>query len=293
VTVALGGDGGDELFAGYATYQADKLARIYDRLPRLLTRQLVPALVHRLPVSDGKISLDFKAKRFADNALLEPGRRHYAWKAFFDDALKRAVLSADLIAALDGSLDTYPMFQRHYDQVAHHDRLNAFLYADTKVYLPDDILVKVDRMSMAHSLEARVPLLDHRLAEFLFGLPGSLKMPGLRLKSLLKDTMRGLLPEQTLRKRKGGFNVPMSRWLKHELRPLLQDRLSAARIRAQGVFDSRTVCRLVDHHLANRADYSRNLWALLIFSLWQDGRAGATFPLPRAHALPSFPLVSV
>jgi len=270
VTVALGGDGGDEVFAGYVTYQADKLARLYDRLPGFLTRGLAPALARRLPVSDGKVSLDFKARRFVENALLEPGRRHYAWKAFFADGLKRAVLSGDVLAALDGASDTYHVFGSCYERVRHHDWLNAFLYADTKVYLADDILVKVDRMSMAHSLEVRVPLLDYRVVEYVFGLPGHVKMPGFGLKRLLKRTMRGLLPEGTLRRGKGGFNVPIPVWLKHELRPLLQEYLAPDRLRRQGIFNPTTVSRLVSDHLEGTADYSRNIWALLVFSLWHE-----------------------
>src|SRR5438034_309129 len=294
VTVALGGDGGDELFAGYVTYQADKLARLYERLPGLLTRGLIPAVVRRLPVSEGKVSFDFKARRFIADALLEPGRRHYAWKAFFDDSLKRDVLCDDVLAGLDGRLDAFPVYRRHYDEVPHHDPLNRFLYADTRVYLPDDILVKVDRMSMAHSLEVRVPLLDHRVVEFMFRLPGVLKMPGLALKHVLKRTMRGLLPDETLRKRKGGFNVPMSAWLKQQLRPLVDEYLSPARVRRDGFFRPETTSRLVVEHMTGRADYSRNLWALLLFGVWLEqartsGASAATSAIA-AGLTPSFAL---
>ena len=294
VTVALGGDGGDELFAGYVTYQADKLARLYERLPGLLTRGLIPAVVRRLPVSEGKVSFDFKARRFIADALLEPGRRHYAWKAFFDDSLKRDVLCDDVLSGLDGRLDAFPVYRRHYDEVPHHDPLNRFLYADTRVYLPDDILVKVDRMSMAHSLEVRVPLLDHRVVEFMFRLPGVLKMPGLALKHVLKRTMRGLLPDETLRKRKGGFNVPMSAWLKQQLRPLVDEYLSPARVRRDGFFRPETTSRLVVEHMTGRADYSRNLWALLLFGVWLEqartsGASAATSAIA-AGLTPSFAL---
>src|SRR5437667_445283 len=294
VTVALGGDGGDELFAGYVTYQADKLARLYERLPGLLTRGLIPAVVRRLPVSEGKVSFDFKARRFIADALLEPGRRHYAWKAFFDDSLKRDVLCDDVLAGLDGRLDAFPVYRRHYDEVPHHDPLNRFLYADTRVYLPDDILVKVDRMSMAHSLEVRVPLLDHRVVEFMFRLPGVLKMPGLALKHVLKRTMRGLLPDETLRKRKGGFNVPMSAWLKQQLRPLVDEYLSPARVRRDGFFRPETTSRLVVEPMTGRADYSRNLWALLLFGVWLEqartsGASAATSAIA-AGLTPSFAL---
>ncbi len=270
VTVALGGDGGDELFAGYLTYQADKLAEMYNRLPGFLSHGLLPSLARRLPVSEGKVSFDFKARRFVDHALLEPGRRHYGWKAFFDDDLKRAVLSDDVLATLNGSLDSYSVFRRYYDEMGHRDALNRFLYADAKVYLADDILVKVDRMSMAHSLEVRVPLLDYRVVELMFSLPGDLKMPGLKLKYMLKRIARRLLPPQTLKKPKGGFNVPMPAWLKHELRPMMLDCLSPTSIKAQGFFRAETVSRLVGDHLTGKANYSRNLWALLVFSLWYE-----------------------
>src|SRR5438876_1011048 len=294
VTVALGGDGGDELFAGYVTYQADKLARLYERLPGLLTRGLIPAVVRRLPVSEGKVSFDFKARRFIADALLEPGRRHYAWKAFFDDSLKRDVLCDDVLAGLDGRLDAFPVYRRHYDEVPHHDPLNRFLYADTRVYLPDDILVKVDRMSMAHSLEVRVPLLDHRVVEFMFRLPGVLKMPGLALTHVLKRTMRGLLPDETLRKRKGGVNVSMSARLKQQLRPLVDEYLSPARVRRDGFFRPETTSRLVVEHMTGRADYSRNLWALLLFGVWLEqartsGASAATSAIA-AGLTPSFAL---
>ena len=270
VTVAVGGDGGDELFAGYVTYRADKLARWYARLPRPVAGRLIPALVRRLPVSEGKVSFDFKARRFVASALLDADRRHYAWKAFFDDAMKQAVLSDDVLRRLDGSLDAFGVFQRRYDEVPGADALNRALYVDTAVYLPDDILVKVDRMSMAHSLEVRVPLLDHRVVEFAFGLPGTLKMPGLTLKSLLKRTMRGILPRATARKRKAGFNVPMAAWLKRDLRPLVDEYLSPHRVQSEGFFRPQTVAGLVADHLAGRADYSRNIWALLIFAVWRE-----------------------
>ena len=275
VTVAVGGDGGDEVFAGYVTYRADKLARWYARLPRPVAERLIPALVRRLPVSEGKVSFDFKARRFVASALLDADRRHYAWKAFTDESMKRALFSDDVVRRLDGSLDAFGVFRSRYDEVPDADALNRALYVDTAVYLPDDILVKVDRMSMAHSLEVRVPLLDHRVVEFAFGLPGTLKMPGLALKSLLKRTMRGILPPATASKRKAGFNVPMAAWLKRDLRPLVDQYLSPHRVKGQGFFRPETVTGLVADHLAGRADYSRNIWALLIFAVWQE-RAGAT-----------------
>ncbi len=270
VTVALGGDGGDELFAGYATYQADKLARLYERLPAPLSQGLLPALVRRLPVSDRKVSFDLKARRFVEHALLEPGRRHYAWKAFFSDDLKAALLTPDVRVCLNGGLDGYGPYRRQIEAVGHLDPLSRWQYADTRVSLPDDMLTKVDRMSMAHSLEARVPLLDVRLVEFAFRLPGDLKMPGLKLKHFLRAAVREKLPPEILSQPKRGFNAPMNRWLKTDLRPLVDAYLAPDVIRRQGVFQPDVVARLVADHQAGRADYSRNLWALLMFVLWRD-----------------------
>ncbi|MFN8482633.1 MAG: asparagine synthase (glutamine-hydrolyzing) [Anaerolineae bacterium] len=270
VTVALGGDGGDELFAGYATYQADKLAAMYEHLPAPLSRGLVPTVVRQLPVSDSKVSFDLKARRFVAHALLEPGRRHYAWKAFFSDDLKRELLAPDVRTALNGGLDGYEPFRRQYDAASHMDALSRYQYADTRVSLPDDMLTKVDRMSMAHSLEARVPLLDVGLVEFAFRLPGALKMPGLKLKHFLRETMRDSLPREILRQPKRGFNAPMSRWLKTDLRPLVEAYLAPDVIARQGYFQPGVVSRLVADHRAGRADYSRNLWALLMFNLWAE-----------------------
>ncbi len=270
VTVALGGDGGDELFAGYATYQADKLAAVYEHLPGPISRGLVPAVVRQLPVSDRKVSFDLKARRFVAHALLEPGRRHYAWKAFFNDDLKGELLDPGLRAALNGGLDGYGPFRRQYEAAAHLDELSRYQYADTRVSLPDDMLTKVDRMSMAHSLEARVPLLDVGLVEFAFRLPGALKMPGLKLKHFFRETMRDILPREILRQPKRGFNAPMSRWLKTDLRPLVESYLAPDTVARQGFFQPAVVSRLVADHQAGRADYSRNLWALLMFNLWAE-----------------------
>lgn len=273
VAVALAGDGGDELFAGYLTYQADKLARLYRRLPGLLSRRLIPAAVQRLPLSDRRVSLDFKARRFVEHALLDPEERHYAWKAFFDLPLQRALLQPDLAAAVEGQGSAYQAYRRQYEAATHLDAIGRFQYADARVYLPDDNLLKVDHMGLAHSLEVRVPLVDQGLVEFAFRLPERARMPGLRLKHLLRSAMRGMLPPEILRRPKQGFNVPMSRWLQRELRPLLDEYLSATVVRRQGYLRPECVAALVAEHMAGRADHTHHLWGLLAFGLWVE-RAG-------------------
>ena len=270
VTVALSGDGGDELFAGYLTYQADKLARIYGRVPDILSRKAIPWFVHKLPVSDTKINFGFKAQRFVDQALLEPGQRHFAWKAFFSEDLKESLLQKPLLKDIQGSLDGYLPYKYYFDEAHHFEEITRYQYADTMVYLIDNNLTKVDRISMAHSLEVRVPLLGTEVVEFAFQLPDRLKMPGMKLKHFLKETAKDMLPDEIINRPKKGFNVPMPRWLKEELRPVLDHYLSPAMIGKQGYFNSHTIQNLVDSHMSGKADYSRNLWALLMFNLWVE-----------------------
>ena len=270
VTVALSGDGGDELFAGYLTYQADKLAHIYGRVPGLLSKKAIPWLIHKLPVSDSKINFGFKARRFVDQVLLEPGQRHFAWKAFFDENLKESLLQKQLLDSLSGDLDGYAPYKYYFEEAHHFEDITRFQYADTMVYLIDNNLTKVDRMSMAHSLEVRVPLLDTDIVEFAFKLPDHVKMPGMKLKHFLKESVRGMLPEEIVNRPKKGFNVPMPRWLKEGLKPAVDHYLSSEMVSKQGYFNPHTVQHLVQTHMGGKADYSRNLWALLMFNVWVE-----------------------
>ena len=279
VTVALSGDGGDELFAGYLTYQADKLARLYGRVPGILSKKAVPWLVHQLPVSDTKINFGFKARRFVDQALLEPGQRHFAWKAFFDEDLKQSLLQKPLLDSLSGNLDGYSPYKYYFDEAPHFEEITRFQYTDTMVYLIDNNLTKVDRMSMAHSLEVRVPLLDTDIVEFAFQLPDQLKMPGMKLKHFLKESTKGMLPEEIVNRPKKGFNVPMPRWLKEGLKPVVDHYLSTQTVSKQGYFNPHTVQHLVGTHMSGKADYSRNIWALLMFNLWAEKASLERAPL--------------
>jgi asparagine synthase (glutamine-hydrolysing) len=227
---------------------------------------MIPPLVARLPVSHKKVSFDYKAKRFVQSALLPPERAHYAWKEVFSDDMKR-----DLYATAGGSLDDpFGAFERQFADCAAAPMLSRLQYVDLRVYLPDDILVKVDRTSMAHSLEARVPLLDHKLVEFAATIPPELQLRGLRKKYLLKRAMAHRLPAQILNRKKGGFNVPVPAWLRHDLSDYVRDVLSEKRLREQGFFNPAYVQQMVRDHRDLKADYSRNLWGLLIFALWHE-----------------------
>lgn len=298
VTVALGGDGGDEVFAGYETYTAWKLASIYRGLSPHL-RAFITPLVARLPVSHRKVSFDYKAKRFVQGALLPPERAHYAWKEIFSDDMKRELYATNGHGGGDGHSngngrlnghgepqasdmleDPFRLFERELGECTAEAMLSRLQYVDLRVYLPEDILVKVDRMSMAHSLEVRAPLLDHKLVEFAATIPPELQLRGLQKKYLLKRAMEHRLPARILKRKKGGFNVPIATWLRHELHDYVRDVLSEKRLREQGFFNGQYVQQLISDHTELKADYSRNIWGLLIFALWYEaygqgpGRAG-------------------
>ncbi len=268
VKVVLSGDGGDEVFAGYQTYTAYRLASLYRRLPAFLKDGLIRSLVERLPTSDRKVSFEYKAKRFVRAASLPPEEAHYRFKVLFDEAEKRRLYAP---RSRNGRprADSYQVFDRVYRHSSDGgDILNRLLYVDTKVYLPDDILVKVDRMSMANSLEARVPLLDHRVVEFAAGLPPRMKQRGRVGKLVLRRAMKGYVPDLVLKRKKEGFNVPASLWLKGPLSEMVRDYLSRAHLGAMGLFDASAVERIVGDHMRGRADRSREIWGLLVFCVW-------------------------
>ena len=214
-----------------------------------------------------------------DQALLEPGQRHFAWKAFFNESLKESLLQKSLLAPLLGTLNGYSPYKQYYDEGHQFEEITRFQYADTMVYLIDNNLAKVDRISMAHSLEVRVPLLDTDIVEFAFRLPDRLKMPGMKLKHFLKESTKDMLPQEILNRPKKGFNVPMPRWLKEGLKPLVEHYLSAEVVLKQGYFHPHTIHHLVKSHLSGKADYSRNIWALLMFNVWVEKAAFEREPM--------------
>jgi len=266
VTVALGGDGGDELFAGYHTYAAGKLNRVYAKLPHLLSRVIAPRLINMLPVSHRKASLDFKAKKFIQGALNDPARAHFMWKVIFDEAQKAKLCPF----ARSAGGESFDAMRRYFIEYGSLDHLRQWQFVDTKLYLPDDILIKVDRMTMGNSLEGRVPFLDHEFVEAVARMPSRLKMKGLSKKYILKRAMEGRLPRAVLHGKKQGFSVPMARWVRRELRPVIGEYLGPATIRNQGIFDEKYVGEVIEAHNAMRADLSRNIWGMLMFMLWYE-----------------------
>ncbi len=269
VTVALSGDGGDELFAGYPTYRAHRAARWYARLPAWLRRTVVEPLVRALPVSDRYLSLDFVANRFVAAAALPPLQRHVTWMGSLLGDDKRRLLSPDLRRELEGD-DELASARQIWDECDTDDPLGRFLHLDLRTYLQDDILAKVDRASMAHSLEVRVPLLDHTVVEFATALPSEWKLHGGRGKVLFKKLAARLLPASIVRRPKRGFAIPVASWLRGPLREMATDLLAPERIRRQGLFEPAAVQALLHEHLERKANHRKPLFTLLMFQLWHD-----------------------
>jgi asparagine synthase (glutamine-hydrolysing) len=259
VKVALSGEGGDELFGGYYTYAADLLAARVGGLARLAR-----PLVERLPTSTSRASFDYKAKRFVRAAHLPPLERHHGWKEIF---------SPDLRAELTGgssAFDPVDILRDRYRETEGAEELARLQDVDLGIYLVDDLLVKTDRASMAHSLEARVPYLDTVVTNLALALPTRHKIRGLTKKVLLRKAAAPLLPREIVHGKKRGFSIPAAAWLRGELEPFARETLSRETLHRQGFFSPEVVGRLLDDHVAGREDRSRQLWGLLAFTLWHE-----------------------
>jgi asparagine synthase (glutamine-hydrolysing) len=259
VKVALSGEGGDELFGGYYTYAADLLAQRVGGLARLAR-----PVVERLPTSTARASFDYRAKRFVRAAHLPPLERHHGWKEIF---------SPELRAELTGrrsAFEPVDLLRARYEETRGADELARLQDVDLGVYLVDDLLVKTDRASMAHSLEARVPYLDTVVTNLALALPARQKVRGLAKKVLLRKAAESLLPREIVHGKKRGFSIPAAAWLRGELVPFARETLSAETLRRQGFFEPAVVQRLLDDHVAGREDLSRQLWGLLAFTLWHE-----------------------
>lgn len=267
VTVALSGDGGDELFAGYETYVADRLHGWLGRAPRSLSRAARWVVECALPASRNKVSFDYKARKLLAGSHLSAGRAHFSWRTIFSSEEQLQLFPA--IAPQLAEADAYSYFQGFEREVAGCHPLDRASFVDLKTWLPDDILVKVDRMTMAHSLEARAPFLDHRLVELAAGLPPEFKLKGWEKKYLLKKSQARNLPRSITHRRKSGFNAPVAHWLCKEWRSLLAAE-RWAEPSAHLPFEPRFVRRLADEHHQGKADHSLKLLSLIHLRLWAE-----------------------
>ncbi|MPY88099.1 MAG: asparagine synthase (glutamine-hydrolyzing) [Luteitalea sp.] len=270
VKVVLGGDGGDELFGGYDAYAAYQLAARLERLAPSGAFKAAYVLASLLPPTEKKKGLINKVRRFTEGmATSPPGIGQYRWMSFMPPGLKRRLYAPQLRDAVARS-DVYRPVTEALGAYTGDDFLNRALYADLRIYLADDILVKVDRMSMATSLETRAPFLDADVMELAFSMPGDLKIRNGQRKYILKRALEGILPDRIRMRRKEGFSIPMKNWLRRELQPLMRSLLSAERLRRRGLFDPATVERLMDAHVAGDQNYAHQLFALMVFERWAD-----------------------
>lgn len=286
VTVSLSGDGGDELFAGYETYSADKLQRRARFIPRPLIGALQWAAETMVPTTHGKVSFDYKLRQFLAGAKLPFRRAHWWWRVIFGPDSMRALLRPEHAARVTAE-HGFAEFDRHFDEVAGCHWLDQASYVDIKTWMVDDILVKVDRATMAHSLESRAPFLDSNLVEFAASLPPHLKMRGGRKKHILKESQRGRLPASVLDRRKKGFNAPVSSWFDGALKGFVADALAEPNLREW--FDPMAIDTLVREHRARVRDHGLRLLSLVSFSLWLRQMKETTVPrsnlATRTHAI--------
>jgi len=260
VTVALSGDGADELFGGYITYQADKWGRYLRAVPGGVRRLALNSLQRWWPVSDDKISTEYKLKRWIEGSFLPSDEAHFFWNGAFSRSQKEMLLPDEACLPFAAMLEDIPGSDIR--------GLNRYLLLDQKFYLRSDILTKLDRMSMAHALEVRPPYLDHRIVEFAASLPEKYKVRSLALKYLLRELMRGKLPERIIRRKKMGLDIPTHRWFRGPLCPLLREALSPEALESIGVFDSAYVQRLIRDHLERRINAGYQLWGMLTLVTW-------------------------
>jgi asparagine synthase (glutamine-hydrolysing) len=269
VTVALSGDGGDELFGGYDAYQAQELATRFAWMGDTLL-PAAAAVAAALPPTEKKKGLVNKFKRFTLGATQAPDDLgHYRWMVYLGPRQKARLYAGSLQSALLGG-DVYAPVRDALARFGQNDLLNRQLYADLSLYLADDILVKVDRMSMATSLETRAPFLDADVMELAFSMPGDLKIRDGERKWILKRAMRDVLPREILTRKKEGFSIPMKNWLRRELAPLMQTLLAPSRMAARGLFEPSEVTWLVDSHIAGRENHAHTLFPLMVFERWCD-----------------------
>jgi asparagine synthase (glutamine-hydrolysing) len=268
VTVSLSGDGGDELFGGYEAYLALGMARRYDRLPRLLRKGFLEPAIGLLKPAAAKKGLVNKALRFVEGARHDPGLGHARWRIFLNETLKSRLFTADADAKMPTPVGEH--IEQLFRECGNMEPLAQCLYVDLRSYLPDNILTKVDRMSMAVSLEARVPFLDREMVELAFQVPDRLKIRDGVTKWILKRIAECYIPRQAVYRPKEGFSVPLKHWIADSHRDLTEELLSERRIRQDGILHWPEVRRLKEEHVAGRRNHSHQLWALMVFQAWQD-----------------------
>ena len=268
VTVALGGDGGDELFAGYPMYYGHKVAKMYSAVPGFIRSGAIEPIVKRLPVSTKNLSFEYRAKRFVRSSNYDLITRHHSWFGSFSLDEQASLLTSEVREQTSG--DIYLGAREMLERCDASSDVEQMQFLDIGFYMAEDILTKVDRAAMAVSLETRAPFLDPRIGQFAASIPLEYKLRGSTGKYILKKAMAGMLPHEILHRAKKGFGIPIADWLKGRLNPLMHDMLAPTRLKEQGLFESAYVERLIRDHETGVASNHKQLWTLLVFQLWHD-----------------------
>ncbi|HLP62809.1 MAG TPA: asparagine synthase (glutamine-hydrolyzing) [Candidatus Deferrimicrobium sp.] len=271
VTVVLSGDGGDEIFGGYEHYIAQKIARTIDFALFRPWHKVLAKATHLFPPSELKKGFVNRVKRFSEGLNNSYLNRHFRWMIYLSNLQKQHLYTPAFLQ--QDFLQPLPLrepFAGHFENSRRYEGINRDLYLDLKTYMADDILVKVDRMSMASSLEVRVPLLDYKIVEFAFSLPSSFKVRGPITKWFFKKAMEGILPNEIIYRQKEGFSIPIKTWLRTELKDLMLEYLSEKRVKELGLFNYAYIKQMIEEHLSGKRDHAHRLWALINFNLWRE-----------------------
>lgn len=268
VTVALNGDGGDESFAGYERYAAMRLSEKYHKIPHALRKVFVESAINLIPTSEIKRSRARDLKRFVKAASLPKVERYFRWVSAIDRQTKNELYTKDFVAQFDSSVNASNFLDQWFAKANGSGILDATLLTDQMTYLPNDLLVKVDIASMANSLEARSPFLDHKVIEFAASLPESLKMKRMETKSLLKKVAARLVPREVIYRRKMGFGVPVGNWFRTNMKDFVCGVLLSEKSFSRGIIRPEMMKKYVEEHINSERDYTHQIWTLLMLELW-------------------------
>lgn len=269
VTVALGGDGGDELFAGYPTFQAGQLVDLYEKIPKVLRKGLIEKIINKIPASDKNLSIGFKLKKFIDGLSGERSHLHQRWLGSFSRSERGELFRKELWKNLENK-NEFEDLDKYISEVSAGDYRNKILYLYMRTYMMDQVLVKVDRASMVNSLEVRAPFLDTSVVEFANSLPYSYKYKNFETKYILKKLMEGKLPKSIIYRSKKGFGIPLGKWLREDLKDFCNSVLSKENNQKIGLFNYKYIDKLKSEHFSGQKDNRKLLWNLIVFFLWYE-----------------------
>ncbi len=267
VKVAFSGDGGDEIFAGYGNYKADKIIQYLNKFPLVTKNKFVQSIINLLPIGKNSFSFTNQLKKLYKILLLDPELAHVFWLSIISENDKNKLYINDNMLNLN-KISSLEYYRKYFDHYKNKDFINTCILTDIKTVLPDDYLTKVDRASMANSVEVRVPFLDHKLVEYCSNLPSKYKMQGFETKSLLKQIMKDKLPKQIISGKKKGFSIPLNKWFKQDFNSLFEKYLSIEEIKSQGLFNHKFINELINNHSYGKVDSSKSLWSIIAFQIW-------------------------